>query len=281
MKRNDIIRNANREEAEKVMRDIVIELYGGFNQTPAEQTVGQSVKEIMDSVGPTMTGEDVYNILNNAADNTENRQLYPKWFSKQLRTSSQSTNRGQDGDVETSHPAPESTGSYDLDTKINFMTMWAVKFFSDLNNQKYRIGCNWDIQYRFLKKHNMIDEPEGWLNYWKKKAIEEIRMRQLAQGSIRDIIDSRHAVENALQDNSDIMNTIYKLRVLNVLNAFDKDAPQDFYKVSTPDGFSQHFNDATPELPKVNVIWEDGKYSWQPDWFYIRYQDGNTWKEIH
>ena len=250
MKRNDIIRNANREEAEKVMRDIVIELYGGFNQTPAEQTIGQSVKEIMDSVGPTMTGEDVYNILNNAADNTENRQLYPKWFSKQLRTSSQSTNRGQDGDVETSHPAPESTGSYDLDTKCNFMTMWAVVYFTTAFKERHQIGANWDIQYRFLVKHGMMAEPEGWLKEWRTRAIEYIKAKELANGSIREVIDSRKAIEQALDNNTEILNTVYKMRVKDLIYRSQK---------LSPDEFSNRFNAATSELPAVFIIQDDTK----------------------
>lgn len=249
MKRNEIVRNANREEAEKAMRDIVIELYGGFNQTPAEQTIGQSVKEIMDAVSSTMTGEDVYNILNTAADNTENRQLYPKWFSKQLRTTSQGTNQAQDF-VETKYPAPSSNGSYDLDTKCDFMAMWAQVYFTTAFKERHQIGANWDIQYRFLVKHGMMAEPEGWLDVWKKRAVERIKAKMLADGTPREIIDSRNAMKQALDNNTEIMNTVYKIRVKELVYRSQK---------LSPDEFSNRFNAATPELPAVFIIQDNSK----------------------
>lgn len=249
MKRNEIVRNANREEAEKAMRDIVIELYGGFNQTPAEQTIGQSVKEIMDAVSSTMTGEEVYNILNTAADNTENRQLYPKWFSKQLRTTKSGTNLSQD-EVETSRPAPQTSGNFDLDTKCDFMAMWAQVYYTTQFKEQHAIICNWDTQYRFLLKHGMMDEPQGWLEEWKGRAKERIKAKMLANGTIREVIDSRKAIQDALDNNTEIMNTVYQMRVKDLI-----------YKSQqlSADTFSQRFNAATPELPAVFVIQDDSK----------------------
>lgn len=231
------------------LNEIVEYAYAALDQTVADQTIELSIDFIRKNMPKEMTIEQVQDIISAALDTTENKRLNPKWFGDVIRNSKAGFNKGQE-EVETSHPAPQSSGDFDLDTKCNFMTMWAVRYFATYYKEQYRLGCNWDIQYRFLVKHGLIDEPEGWQKTWREKAVESIKARILANGSIRDIIDSRHAVDAALQDNTDILMTMYKLRVMDLLERSQK---------LSPDEFSNRFNNKTPDTAQVYIIMDETK----------------------
>ena len=237
----------NRDELKK----LVVYAYTALDQTNvADESLNMSVDFILKAAPQSMTLDDVKRIIGNALDTTENKRLNPKWFGDVIRNSrNQGTNQAQDF-VESKYPAPESNGSYDLDTKCNFMTMWAVVYFTTAFKERHQIGANWDIQYRFLVKHGMMPEPEGWLKEWRTRAIEYIKAKELANGSIREVIDSRKAIEQALDNNTEILNTIYKMRVKDLIYRSQK---------LSPDEFSNRFNAATTELPAVFIIQDDTK----------------------
>ena len=237
----------NRDELKK----LVVYAYTALDQTNvADESLNMSVDFIMKAAPSEMTLDDVKRIIGNALDTTDNKRLNPKWFGDVIRNSrNQGTNQAQEF-VESNQPAPESTGNYDLDTKCNFMTMWAVVYFTTAFKERHQIGANWDIQYRFLVKHGMMAEPEGWLKEWKKRAEEYIKAKMLADGTPREIIDSRKAIEQTFDNNTEIMNTIYKMRVKDLIYRSQK---------LSPDEFSNRFNAATTELPAVFIIQDDSK----------------------
>jgi len=230
------------------LRKIVEYAYAALDQNVAEQTVEMSVDFIRKAAG-NLTIEQIQDIISAALDTTENRRLNPKWFSDVIRNTKSGTNLSQD-EVETSRPAPQTSGNFDLDTKCDFMAMWAQVYYTTQFKEQHAIICNWDTQYRFLLKHGMMDEPQGWLEEWKKRAKERIKAKMLANGTIREVIDSRKAIQDALDNNTEIMNTVYQMRVKDLI-----------YKSQqlSADTFSQRFNAATPELPAVFVIQDDSK----------------------
>lgn len=235
-------------ETREQLRRIVEYAYAALDQNVAEQTIEMS----MDFIGKAasgMTMEQIQDVISSALDTTENRRLNPKWFGDVIRNTKSGTNLSQD-EVETSRPAPQSSGNFDLDTKCDFMAMWAQVYYTSQFGEQHAIICNWDTQYRFLLKHGIMDEPQGWLEEWKGRAKERIRAKMLANGTLREVIDSRRAIKAALDNNTEIMNTVYQMRVKDLI-----------YKSQqlTADAFSQRFNSATPELPAVFVIQDDSK----------------------
>lgn len=228
---------------------IVEYAYVALDQNVTEQTVEMSIEFIEKAAPQTMTTEDVRRIISAALDTTENRRLNPKWFGDVVRGSKTGTNMSQEF-VETSRPAPQTSGNYDLDTKCDFMAMWAQVYFTTAFKEQHAIICNWDTQYRFLLKHGLMEEPQGWLAEWKKRAAERIKAKLLADGTVREVIDSRKAMEHALDNNTELMNTIYQMRVKDLIYRSQK---------LSPDEFSNRFNAATPELPAVFVIQDDSK----------------------
>ena len=233
------------------LKKLVVYAYTALDQTNvADESLNMSVDFILKAAPSEMTLDDVKRIIGNALDTTENKRLNPKWFGDVIRNSrNQGTNQAQDF-VESKYPAPQSNGSYDLDTKCNFMTMWAVVYFTTAFKERHQIGANWDIQYRFLVKHGMMAEPEGWLKEWRTRAIEYIKAKELANGSIREVIDSRKAIEQAFDNNTEILNTVYNMRVKDLIYRSQK---------LSPDEFSNRFNAATSELPAVFIIQDDTK----------------------
>ena len=147
--------------------------------------------------------------------------------------------------------------------------MWAVQYYATQYNRQYRVGCNWDIQYRFLIEHNLIAKAEDRTAraFWIGQAKEEIKRREIKEGSVRDVLDSRHAVENALADSTDITNTIYRLRVQQFIN--------DNILLSE-DAFSNKVNAATPELPTAFIIRDDSMGCG----FYLQYTLNGLTKQI-
>lgn len=231
------------------LKNIVVYAYTALDQNVADQSIEMSIDFILKAAPSDMTIEHVKRIINNALDTTENKRLNPKWFGDVIRSTKTGTNMSQEY-VETNRPAPQTSGNYDLDTKCNYMAMWAQVYFTTAFKERHAIICNWDTQYRFLLKHGLMDEPKGWLAEWKKRAEERIKAKMLADGTVREVIDSRKAMEQALDNNNEIMNTVYQMRVKDLIYRSQQ---------LTPDAFSNRFNAATPELPAVFVIQDESK----------------------
>ena len=257
MNNTDIIKLAPEQIAKDELKKIVTYAYTALGQKPADQTIEMSADFIYDKLSRDTTLQQVKDVIRQALDTTENRQINPKWFADVIKSAKSGINRPQDWE---DSKAPQSTGHDSLDTKINLLTMWAVQYYATAYGRQYRVGCNWDIQYRFLIDHNLIAKAEDRTAraFWIGQAKEEIKRREIKEGSVRDVLDSRHAVENALADSKDITNTIYRLRVQQFIN--------DNITLSE-DAFSNKVNDATPELPTAFVIRDDSMVSG----FYLQY----------
>ena len=266
MNNTDIIKLAPEQNAKDELKKIVTYAYTALGQKPADQTIEMSADFIYDKVSRDTTLQQVKDVIRQALDTTENRQLNPKWFADVIRTSKTGINRPQDWE---DSKAPQSTGHDGLDIKLNLMTMWAVQYYATAYGRQYRVGCNWDTQYRFLIDHNLIAKAEDRdaRAYWISRAKEEIKRREINEGSVRDVLDSRHAVESALADSKDITNTIYRLRVQQFIT--------DNILLGE-DTFSNKVNAATPELPAAFVMRDDSAASG----FYIQYTLNGLTKQL-
>ena len=168
----------NRDELKK----LVVYAYTALDQTNvADESLNMSVDFILKAAPQSMTLDDVKRIIGNALDTTENKRLNPKWFGDVIRNNSIGFNKAQD-DVETSHPAPVSAGSDQLDAKISFMTMWGLRYMQNFYNNERANGkrdddrmrhitegfdVNW--MYDFLTFKGIIKEYDGWQQEWKSK----------------------------------------------------------------------------------------------------------------
>ena len=247
MNNTDIIKLAPEQNAKDELKKIVTYAYTALGQKPADQTIEMSADFIYDKVSRDTTLQQVKDVIRQALDTTENRQLNPKWFADVIKSAKSGINRPQDWEDAN---APQSTGHDGLDIKLNLMTMWAVQYYATQYNRQYRVGCNWEIQYRFLIEHNLIDKADDRTarDFWIGQAKEEIKRREIKEGSVHDVLNSRHAVESALADSKDVTNTIYRLRVQRFIT--------DNILLSE-DAFSNKVNDATPELPTAFIMRDD------------------------
>lgn len=232
------------------LQEIVEYSYAALDQNTSEQTINMSIDYIEKHITNGMTVENVQDIISAALDTTENKKLNPKWFGDVMRNSKAGFNKAQE-DVETSRPAPVSNGSFELDQKCCFMSMWAQIFFTTFLKEQHAVISDWGSQYRFLVKHGLMDEPEGWKDTWIRKAKEYIKAKELANGTLQDVINSRKAITEALDNNVTVMDTVYKMRVKELLYRSQRYQPDDF---------SNRFNAKTPELPPVFVIQDNSKY---------------------
>ena len=261
MNNTDIIKLVPEQVAKDELKKIVTYAYTALGQKPADQTIEMSADFIYDKLSKDATLQQVKDLVRQALDTTENRQLNPKWFADVIKSAKSGINRPQDWEDAN---APQSTGDDVLDTKINFMTMWALH---KLGHTHY--GCNWRVQYAFLINNGIIDEPDGWLKEWLKRAKSHIIAKSDEQGgTLRQILSGRSQSREAAQDDRLLQETVYELRVREVI---EKTA-----EALSVDDFCIRFNKATPNTAPVGIILDD-KIACG---FYVQYTINGTTKQI-